>query len=510
MLAVKEDISYFEAMFTHAAIGILLCNRKGTILTSNPFCQQLFEYSNEELAGQNINLLIPDRFHQKHIDYHLEYFDNPQIKPMAADKCAVAVKKNGTEFPVDVSLAFFNHNKKDIAIAYISDNTVNKKREDHIRQSEQQIRLLIEHSPAAIAMFDKQMRYIIVSRRWMTDYRLGDGDITGMSHYDVFPELDGYWKNVHQRCLAGEEMGCDEEPFRRSDGKTDWIKWLACPWYKNPGEIGGMILFTEVVTKRKEEQIQLQMLNENLETRVTEKTRELSDSLEKEKHLNELKSRFLTMASHEFKTPLSTIQSSAYLIEKYELTEEQPKREKHLQRIVSSINILTDTLNDFLSVGKIEEGKLHVRWSEFDICDLITSVIQEIKINLKKGQKIYYNHTGPAEVYLDPSLLRHILTNLLSNASKFSAEEDAITIITINDPAWVSLSVSDKGIGIPEEDRQHLSERFFRASNATNIQGTGLGLHIISKYAESLNGKVTCESTLNKGTTFAVLFSQTK
>lgn len=506
MLSTKREKMYFEAMFTHAAIGILLCDKNGTIIAGNPFCEQLFGYDNEELTGQNITVLIPGRFHQTHSEHHRHYFENPQVKPMATGRATFAVKKDGTEFPAEISLAFFTQDKKDIAIAYIADSTLNKKKEEKIQQSEQQIRLLIEHSPAAIAMFDNQMRYIIVSKRWMKDYRLGERDITGLSHYEVFPEIDDKWKAIHQRCLAGEEMGCDEEPFQRTDGKTDWIKWLACPWYVSTGKIGGLILFTEVITRRKEEQLQLQHLNENLEKRVNEKTRELSDSLEKEKQLNELKSRFLTMASHEFRTPLSTILSSAYLIEKYKSTDEQQKREKHLQRIISAVNILTDTLDDFLSVGKIEEGKIHTRWLEFNIRDHISAIIQDIENNLKSGQKIFYDHTGSEKVYLDMNLLRHIIMNLLSNAIKFSPEDSAIRISTVNTHERFTVTVTDQGIGISKDDQQHLTERFFRGSNVTNIQGTGLGLHIVAKYAETLNGRVSCESELNKGSKFTVDF----
>lgn len=506
MLSQREENIYYESMFTHAAIGILLCDRSGTIIACNPFCMQLFGYQNEELTGRNINLLIPYRFQGAHAQYHVEYFKDPQVKPMATGRANFAVKKDGTEFPVEISLAFFSQNKRDIAIAYISDNSLNKKREEQIKQSEQQIRLLIEHSPAAIAMLDNQMRYIIVSRRWIKDYRLGERDITGLSHYEVFPEIDDKWKTIYRRCLAGEEMGCDEEPFHRRDGRTDWIKWLACPWYVSTGEIGGLILFTEVITKRIEEQQQLQQLNENLEKRVDEKTRELSDSLEKEKQLNELKSRFLTMASHEFRTPLSTILSSSYLIEKYKSGDEQPKRERHLQRIISSVNILTDTLDDFLSVGKIEEGKVHARWSEFNIRELISTVIQDIENILKPGQNIFYEYEGDEKVYLDMHLLRHIIMNLLSNAIKFSPENSAIVIRTANTPEQFTVAVTDHGIGISKKDQEHLTERFFRGSNVTNIQGTGLGLHIIAKYAESLNGRINCISELNKGSKFTVVF----
>jgi signal transduction histidine kinase len=233
---------------------------------------------------------------------------------------------------------------------------------------------------------------------------------------------------------------------------------------------------------------------------------DLQKSLTKEKDLNELKSRFVSMASHEFRTPLSTVLSSAYLIEKYTDVEDQPKRMKHLQRIVSSVNMLTDILNDFLSVGKIEEGRIQVRFSAFNIREYILAVAEELKNTMKKNKEIRYCHEGETAVTMDPSLLRHIIMNLISNASKFSAEGSLIEITTRCKDHMIILSVKDHGIGIYPEDQKHLMERFFRGINTGYIQGTGLGLHIVSKYAELMNGSVECKSKVGEGTEFLITF----
>lgn len=216
------------------------------------------------------------------------------------------------------------------------------------------------------------------------------------------------------------------------------------------------------------------------------------------------------MASHEFRTPLSTVLSSAYLIEKYADAEDQSKREKHLQRIVSSVTMLTDILDDFLNIGKIEEGKLRAKFSQFNAEEMIRATLDEIKNNLRKGQFTNYRHKGNAMVFLDKSLLKHIVMNLVSNASKFSSEESGIEIQTSNQSEHFILSVKDKGIGISKEDQKYLMERFFRGSNAGNIQGTGLGLHIISKYAEMMGGHIQCKSQIEKGTEFIVTFNSKK
>ncbi len=234
------------------------------------------------------------------------------------------------------------------------------------------------------------------------------------------------------------------------------------------------------------------------------KIEELDAELEREKKLNELKSAFVSMVSHEFRTPLTTVLSSTYIIQKYAAAEDQPKREKHLERIISSVSTLIDTLNDLLSLGQIEEGKIRVNSSRFHLAEMVSSTIEDLKNNLKKSQTITYTHTGEAEVSLDRSLLKHILMNLISNAGKFSSDTDNIEISTSCHQGHIIVSVKDHGIGISQEDQQHLAERFFRGANTGNIQGTGLGLNIISKYAELMNGKMECHSELGQGTEFII------
>jgi len=222
--------------------------------------------------------------------------------------------------------------------------------------------------------------------------------------------------------------------------------------------------------------------------------------------LGELKSRFVSMASHEFRTPLSTILSSANLLERYTSAEDQSKRNKHIQYIISAVGMLTDTLNDFLSVGKIEEGRINIKSVETDIPQIIQLVIDEMTGLLKPGQTIKCIHTGKMKFIMDPSLLRHILMNLVSNATKFSGEGCAIEINSEIRGHQFTIRIKDEGIGISKEDQKHLMERFFRGTNAMNIQGTGLGLHIVARYVELLKGTITCISELEKGSEFIVKF----
>lgn len=310
-----------------------------------------------------------------------------------------------------------------------------------------------------------------------------------------------YGRNAHSR-----PMGTGMDLFAVKNGGAEFPVEVSLSPYDRDGEKFA-IAFVSDISVRKESENALLKLNVELEGKVQERTQSLSDALEKEKELNELKSRFVSMASHEFRTPLSTILSSAYLVSKYVSGEDQPKRDKHIQRIVSSVNMLTDILNDFLSVGKIEEGKIQVRYSEFNLKEFMHHLGAELHPIFKKEQKIDYTHAGSELVFLDQALLKHIVMNLVSNAIKFSPENASIDIKThVAEDGTISLAIKDAGIGIPEEDQEHLFERFFRAGNVVNIQGTGLGLHIVSKYVELMNGEIKCNSRLGEGTEFFITF----
>lgn len=276
---------------------------------------------------------------------------------------------------------------------------------------------------------------------------------------------------------------------------------------------------------------EIQKLNEELEQRVEERTQELAEAirklentnkslyeaqqeihkaLQKEKELHELKSRFVTIASHEFRTPLSTVLSSASLISKYKTQDDDDKRQKHVDRIKSSVSNLTNILNDFLSISRVEEGKIYNVPSVFNLKAFTKEVVEEMQGYLKVGQVIQYQHTtGEEVVNIDKQLLKNILLNLLSNGSKYSGEGKTISLVTAIENSIVTITVQDQGIGIPKADQAHLFTPFFRAQNVTNIQGTGLGLNIVKKFVEVMNGKLEYKSELDKGTTFTIIIPDT-
>lgn len=244
-------------------------------------------------------------------------------------------------------------------------------------------------------------------------------------------------------------------------------------------------------------------------TELLQAKEEVSLSLEKEKELGQMKSRFVSMASHEFRTPLSSIQLSAILVEKYAQEFSNPNIGKHIAKIKTSIGNLTGILNDFLSLEKLEAGKVEPVFTEFNLVKFGEEITEEMQLVAKQNQNIIYQHTGTTSVFkLDPALLKNCIINLISNAIKYSGENTFIEFNTEVASDQLVVVVKDNGIGIPENDQKHLFEAFFRAHNTGNIPGTGLGLNIVARYVGLINGTVQFESKVNYGTSFTLTFSQ--
>lgn len=410
-LALIKEKERFEALFEYASMGIIVANEKGIIEMANSYLLLQFGYQNkDELVGQQVETLIPSRYEHVHHKHRENYLKKPERRIMGVGRDLFAIKKDGTEFPVEVSLSNYAAREGMFVIAFVIDITKRKE---------------IENS-------------IILQKEQLAENN-----------------------------LKIEELNDELEEK------------------------------VELRTRQLQDAIQL----------VETSRDELTKALSKEKELGDLKSRFVSMASHEFRTPLSTILSSASLLAKYTETVEQEKRDKHIDRIKSSVNNLTDILNEFLSIGKIEDGKIVARYRRFNVKDFIADICAEIRGIAKKNQQITYTHSGKQVIELDDSLLRNIIFNLLSNAIKFTGEDGMIEIISAVEEDIFTITIKDNGIGISTEDQQHLFERFFRASNVTNIQGTGLGLHIVAKYAELMNGTISFESELEKSTSFTISFN---
>ena len=302
--------------------------------------------------------------------------------------------------------------------------------------------------------------------------------------------------------------------------------------FKIYGETFVMALVIDISVRKQQEE-EIHKLNEELEKKVTERTKELSktvnelkvvnieldaenhkrieaenkikDALKKEKELNELKTKFLSLVSHEFKTPLSGILTSTMLLGKYKLAEQQEKRDKHLDTITNKVHYLNNILNDFLSVEKLETGKINYNFHTFRLSKVVDEVIYNANMLLKGGQRIKYpEDIDEISLTQDEKTIELALSNLVNNAIKYSSENSEIDINIKQDKTHTIFKIKDNGIGIPKADQKNIFNRYFRAENALLTQGTGIGLNIIKSHLKNLGGTISFESEENIGSTFTM------
>lgn len=405
----------------------------------------------------------------------------------------------------------------------------------HMHRNTEHLVSLFENATEGIIITNSKGCIVMVNPSAERMFGYASGEIEGKRIEVLIPDR---FRHHHHELREGfyntpsnRSMGYNRDLYgQRKDG-SDLPLEVSLSHYRFNDELF-VIAFIVDITHRKEieanmlrqqkelEKIsqEIRKLNTQLEAKVEERTVilkealqkleesqiELSEALDKEKQLNEIKSRFVSMASHEFRTPLSTVLSSASLLSKYTREEEQEKRDRHISKIKNSVKHLNDILEDFLSLGKLDEGKVTAHPVFFNLSAFIEETAEELKGLLKPGQYIVHNTAEPLDVMSDKKLLRNILFNLVSNAIKFSGENNPIEISSSRTGNGFSIRVQDKGIGISEKDQEHLFSSFFRAANATNIQGTGLGLHLVKRYADLLGGIINLQSRLDEGTSVTI------
>lgn len=398
----------FRQIFQSSVEAIIIVDHQGKILLANSVSEGMFAYEKDTLIGVVVEDLLPDHLRARHVGYRKGFAARPEPRPMGMGRDLVAKRKDGSQFPVSVSLTYTNIDGEILVMAFISDITERKRSEEALKRSEEQL-----------LVYAAELEKKVQSRT----------------------------EDLNTTIIALEK---------------------------------------EVLFRKKAEE-------------------ESQKALDRERELNELKSKFVSIASHEFRTPLTTVMSSAALINQYAELNEADKVSKHVHRIKSSVNHLTSILNDFLSLGKLEEGKINVNKESIDLHEFLKEIREEITPTLKTGQalKLSCEHDGQ-NVYSDTHVLRNILFNLISNASKYSDVNKLIYITCRAQNSGVHFTIRDEGIGIPEEDKKHMFERFFRASNAGNAQGTGLGLNIVKRYVDLLGGSISFTSEYGNGSSFTI------
>lgn len=394
-----ENAALLHALVHNAIDGIITIDEFGIIESINPSACKLFSYSEEEVLGHNILMLMPTSDAKSHDSYLQHYKMTGEGHIIGIGRELVGKTKDGYQFPFKLGVSEVKYSGRKIYAGFVHDLTQQKKDEERLKNYASHLEELVE---------------------------------------------------------------------QRTETLNDTIKAL-------------------------------------------EKSKEkVSATLEKEKVLSKLKNRFLSMASHEFRTPLSTAHLSASLIEKYAETLNSPNIVKHAGKIINAVTNLTTVLNDFLYIEQLEIGRVKANLTCFDLVRLAEEITEEMQLLAKEEQQILFTHHGVRNlVTLDQNLLKNSIINLITNAIKYSGDTSSIDFTTdINDTHCI-ITVKDSGIGIPDEDQKHLFEPFFRAHNTGNIPGTGLGLNIVARYIALMKGTVSYESTVHQGTSFTLTFSTT-
>jgi len=363
-------------------------------------------------------------------------------------------------------------------VGLIRDETAAVKAQETLAASELRLRRFVESMPAAVAMFDADMRYLTVSKGWLEELGL-DADIVGRTHYDVFPDIPERWRAIHRRCLAGEVLRTDRDRFDRDDGSTLWLEWEIHPWFTEAGEIGGIIMFTDLINDQVENEQALERARCDAES------------------ASQAKSDFLAAMSHELRSPLAAVLGYTELLAR----KDPPKAERAelLDKVRLNGELLLNLINDTLDLSKIEAGKLRLNHRPAPLDLIVHQSLAAMKPRAdEKGLALLASARTPvpARVVTDDVRLRQILINLLSNAVKFSDSGEVRVELAARDDSLI-VSVLDHGRGVPAEFLERLFKPFEQLDVPTRrIEfGSGLGLAICQRLASALGGMITCASS---------------
>lgn len=622
-----KQADIFQTMFEHATIGILVVNHHGIIQKVNAFAHRLFGYEEGELVNQKMEILVPDTISSKHVHHRKKYHQKPVDRVMGVGLDLYAKRKDGSTFPVEISLGHVVLGEEKLAIAYVNDITQQKT----ALLYNQDISKIVEDSLNEIFIFEADsLKFVQVNAGGRKNLGYTQEELKNLTPIDIKPDYDQptflkvlqpliigekekiIFNTIHERknkttypvevhlqyaSLGGQavfvaiivditERVAHEQKIlehtleleekvaeRTADLQGSQLKlteaqaiakmghWDLFPqenkfiiskgMYQvygleegipvtskvtenlvHPDDLlevknkitqaiqnkKGISINHRIITSKGElkyvlSNIQKPFFDENGQlirlygvlkdiTSLKESENQLNEALNKEKELGILKSRFVSMASHEFRTPLSSILSSAELLGMYLESGRHEKCGRNINRIKNGVRNLTGILNDFLSLEKLEAGKVEVQISEINLATYLEELTEEIKPILRPNQQLLLKTHQQTTIETDPYLLKNILLNLISNAIKYSPQGQDVTLEIIKEKEQLLFKIIDRGIGIPREDKQHMFTRFFRASNVENIKGTGLGLTIVKRYLNLMNGDIGFESEYGKGSTF--------
>ncbi len=606
----------------------LVINDNGLIVFASQQVEPVFGYKPNELIGKPVETLVPVSARPAHVQHREGYFAKPKFREMGGGLTLKAQRKDGSVFPAEICLGYIQNDQGSLVISSIRDVSERKKTEQ-LEINDWRFKLLLQHTPLAIALVDRQMNYLDVSERWLQDYHLQDRDIIGLNFYDVFPEVSDDWKELHQRCLNGEVIQVNEDIFTRADGTTDWLNWQCRPWHEANGEIGGIAIFSDLVTRRKraemalgksEEHLRkiyenamtgitisnmagyfqhcnaafcgllgysldelrqlkftdvihpddvetnlaevarlhtenlpyvditnrylkkngdpiwvrkiitllddetgqpnqyLSIINDNsklkeaeeillssrhnLENLVYARTQELEVAKQHAEDASDFKTRFLTAASHDLRQPL---QSAGLYLSVLSQVNDSPQQQVICEAMTQSLDVMSNLLDALLDISRFESGSVVPIKKDFSLDRLLSRIVLDNFPQADaKGLKLIYPNKHYT-VHSDPTLLERIIENFIANAIRYT-KKGQVTVACDCTDGFVSIAVSDTGVGIPQNELDKIFGEYYQLGNPgrDRRKGLGLGLAIAKHISHILEHPISVQSMLGYGSVFTI------
>lgn len=359
-----------------------------------------------------------------------------------------------------------------------------------LQESEERLQLFIRYAPAALAMFDREMRYLAASQRWVDDYLLGEENIIGRSHYEIMPEIPKRWQDAHTRGLAGEVVRADEDHFRRADGTIHWLRWEVRPWHTGDAAVGGIVIFTEDITPYKQALEEIHRLNADLERRVEERTAELTLA-------NRELDSFAYAISHDLRAPLRAVKGFSQILEEAYAGQLSGDGPRYLQQIRAASQKMSDLIDGILTLSRVTRGEL--RCDDIDLSAMAERLLAELQSGEPERRVRWEVEPGLA-AQADARMMESVMANLLENAWKYTAKtpEPFIRVYREDD----HFCVSDNGAGFDPSHAANLFQPFRRLHRQEEFPGIGIGLATVQRIIRRHGGEISATAVPGQGATF--------
>lgn len=491
--AIEENLNLKSEALQAAGNGIIISDalqKDFPIIYFNPGFQKLTGYG-EEILGKNCRFLQADDRDQANITKLRKAIKN-------GESCQITLrnyKKDGTLFWNELSVNPIRDHSGLLThyIGIQNDITQRKTAEEESNY----LTRIFDGSLNEIYVFDlNSLKFVNVNYGAQKNLGYSLEELRNLTPLDLKPKhTAATFKALTAPLVNKTEEKIEFETVHKRKNGTLYPVYVSLEM----SMLGERQVFVAIILDITEQKNYTQ----KLELTVQKRTNQLKTALENEKELNELKTKFLSLVSHEFKTPLSGILTSSILLGKYTKGNQQENRDKHIRIITEKVHYLNSILNDFLSIERLETGKVNYRFTSFRLSKVINEVVYNANMLLKEGQQVKYpDHIDDIFLIQDEKTLELSLSNLLHNAIKYSPEHSDVILKISQNATDTIFEISDEGIGIPQKEQKNIFNRYFRAENALTTQGTGIGLNIVKSHIENLGGSIHFKSQEHVGSTF--------